>query len=218
MTTIRTLGVIDAGVQKLAMSETVTAAGISQVQAVMQTDTLLVTLFVSSAAADLVVTVYGFTDDDTNRKVPLFIFPTISSPTANLVLKRAAVTTARVLIEASYAGAASFEIYVRGIQAGLSDTKIIGAENLRMSQKDITTGAPQVLIASALSDRSGVLVKNWSATGNIYVGASSLEATVADGYPLGPKDAISIDIQAGVAIYAVAETSTVDVRLVEVGG
>lgn len=213
-----TIGVLEGGVEKRAMLINESAAGSKAVDAIIQSDTILATLWVSSVGASLTVTVYGVSDEDHLRKVPLFTFPTISAPTTNLVLKRAAVSTARIFIEAVYTGAADFEVRVRAVNGGISDTKIIGAASLTMSQKNINSGAPQILIPSALTDRAGLLVKNWNSSGNIFIGATAAEATLANGYPLAPKDAVSMDVQAGVTIYAVADVPAVDTRIVEVGG
>lgn len=214
----QTLGVLDSGVEKRAMLISDSAAGSAETDAIIQTDTVLATLFVDSVAGNLNVNVWAVTDDDHLRKILLFSFPTISAPTTNLVLKRAAISTARIFIEAIYDDAASFEVRIRAISGGISDTKIIGAASLTMSQLNITSGAPQILIPSSLTDRAGLLVKNWNGSGNLFLGATALEATLAGGYPLAPRDAISMDVQAGVTIYAVADVAAVDTRIVQVGG
>lgn len=206
------------GVQERLFIEAPTAAGTLTKEISVQSDTVMVTLFVDSTAGDLTVNVWGFTDDAYQRKILLFSFPTISSPTTNLVLKRAAITTARVLVEAVYTDTCSYEIYVRAIMAGLSETKILGAAGLTMSQKDVPTGAPTNIIPASLQDRAGVVVKNWSSSGTVYLGATTLEATISNGYPLGPKDAIAVDVSAGVSIYGVADAGVVDLRLSQSGG
>lgn len=212
------IGVLNAGVERQALAETASGAGSAAVTAVIQTDTVLATLFVGSTAGDLTVTLYAVTDDDNTRKVPLFSFPVVSAPTVNLILKRAAISTSKILIEAVYSDSVSYEVQVRAIQAGLSDTKILGAATLSMSQQDISSGTPQVVIPSDLQDRAGLLIKNWSNSGIVFLGASPTEASVAAGYPLGPKDAVAMDVQAGVTVYGVADAGTVDLRIAQSGG
>lgn len=208
------------GVQELVVAESRSAAGVTTREVVVQSDTILLTLWCSSIAvgSNLTVKAYSFTDDARLRKVELFSFPVLSAATTFLLQERAAITTARVLIEVTYTGAVEYEIYARAIGAGLSETKILGSTSLRMSQKDVGSGAPVVLLAASLQDRAGILVKNWSDTGTVYLGGTTGEATTAAGYPLAPKDALAVDLAAGQAVYAIASTGTVDVRIVEAGG
>lgn len=197
------------------MRESPTAAGSTEVAFSVESDTVLLTLYAGSVAGDLSVSVWTFTD--TGKEALLFNFPVVSAPTTNLILKRAAITLQRVLIRATYTDACDFEIYARAIQSGLVDTRIVGAANLRMSQVDITSGAAQLLLAASLTDRAGIVVKNWSGAGTVYLGATAAEATVAAGYPLGAKDALAVDLASGQAVWAVADAGTVDVRISEAG-
>jgi hypothetical protein len=74
-----------------------------------------------------------------------------------------------------------------------------------------------ILIPAALTDRTGIVIKNWSQTQTIYLGASPGEASIAAGYPLAPKDGLALDIAAGVTIYAVADIAGADIRIAESG-
>lgn len=122
----------------------------------------------------------------------------------------------RFRVEVTYTGIVDYEIYIRAIEgAGESSSRILGANSWQVSKASATTSAG-VLIAAALTDRSGVLIKNWSTTGTVYI-AETLAKATTDAYPLGPKDAIAMDIAAGSEVYAIAD-STVDVRIVESGG
>lgn len=209
-------GNIEAGSQVRLISESTSAAGVTQKECSVQSDTVLVTLWAESITGSLTVTVYAFTDEDYQRKVALFTFPSLTAPTSFLLQKRASVTTAKVLVEATYTGACNYEIFLRAVQAGLVETRIVGASSLRMSQKDITTSVDTLLSAS-LTDRAGIVIKNWSAAGNLFIGGLTGEADISVGYPLGPKDALAIDLAAGQALYAVAESGTIDVRISESG-
>lgn len=212
----RTFGNIEPGSQIRIISESTNAAGVTQNECSVQSDTVLVTLWAESLTGTLTVTVYGFTDDDYQRKVALFTFPVINAATTFLLQKRASVTTSRVLVEATYTGACNYEIYLRAVQAGLVDTRIVGANSLRMTQKDIGTSV-DTLLAASLTDRAGIVIKAWSGSGNLYLGATAGEATIGNGYPLGPKDALAIDLSAGQALYAVSDSGTIDVRISESG-
>lgn len=209
---------LEVGVQERLIAEAPSAAGTTAKEISVQSDTVLVTLWVQSVAADLTVNVWAFTDDARTRKVLLFSFPVISAPSVNLLLRRASITTSRVFVEAVYTGACDYEIHIRAVEAGLSDSRILGANGLRMSQVDVTSAVPVLLVPVSLVDRAGIVFKNWSSSGTIYVGASTLQATTALGYPLGPKDAVAMDVAAGVTIYGRADAGTVDVRVAEAGG
>lgn len=210
---------LNLGDQQLVVSESTTAAGVTRREVVLQSDTILLTLWVNSiTSGTLTVKCYSFIGDDFSRKVELFSFPVISAATTILLQDRAPVTTQKVVVEATYTGAVDYEIHARAIQAGLVDTRIVGASTLRMSQATIASGSPTLLIAASLTDRGGVVIKNWSSSGNVYIGATSGEASVASGWPLGPKDALAVDLAAGVSIYAIAETTNIDVRISEAGG
>lgn len=209
-------GNIEPGSQIRLISETTSAAGVTEKECSVQSDTVLVTLWAEALTGSLDVTVYSFTDDEHSRKVALFSFPSLSSPTTFLLQKRASVTTSRVLVVVTYSGAANYEIYLRAVQAGLVDTRIVGANSLRMSQKDITPAVDTILAAS-LTDRAGIVIKNWSGAATVFLGGSAAQATTSNGYPLGPKDALAIDLAAGQALYAASDAGTADIRISESG-
>lgn len=205
-----------AGVQDRYISETTTGAGTTPSEGSVLTDSLLATLWVDSVTSGtLSVSVYTLTD--TGKEVLLFSFPTISAPTTNLLLKKSGVTMQRFRIVATYTGVCQYEVYIRAMEgAGESNSKILGNDNWRVSQEDVTT-TPGVLIASSLTDRNGVLVKNWSGSSTVFIGESLAKADASVGYPLAPKDAIAMDIAAGAEVYAVADVGTADIRIVESG-
>ena len=93
-----------------------------------------------------------------------------------------------------------------------------GAEEAKASQQDVTTGSPQVLIASSLTDRGGMVIKNYTRGTVLYIGFTPAETTLSSGYPIGELESLGLDVASGVTVYAVADTGTVDVRLLESGG
>lgn len=175
-------------------------------------DTLLISLFAVSVSGTLDVSVETFTDD--NKSVEIIQFPQLNSATSNLLLRRAAVSMQNVRITATYSAAAEFEIRARGLATGETSVRILGANTGRAAQIDIDTTS-QVLVPSALTDRTGIVIKNNNSSGILYLGYSASEATVADGYPVGPGESIGMDVSAGAEIYARASTGTIDVRLME---
>lgn len=211
-----TYGNVEPGSQIRILEETTPGAGTTSRECSVQSDTVLATLWVESIAGSLDVTIYAFTDDDHARRVAIASFPSITAPTTFLLQKRGSIATSRVQVEAVYTGIVNYEIYIRAIQAGLVDTRILGANTLRMSQKDVTAVVSTLLPAS-LTDRAGIVVKNWSAAGTAFLGGVAGEATQAAGFPLGPKDALAVDLAAGQAVWAISDGGTIDIRISEAG-
>lgn len=205
------------GTQDRFISETTAGAGSTIKEGSIQSDSLLATLWVDSVSSgNLTVSVYTLTD--VGKEVLLFSFPVVSAGTVNLLLKKAAISLQRFKIQATYTGVCQYEVYIRAVVgAGESSARILGNSNWRVSQVTVGT-SPTILIASALTDRNGVVVKNWSATQTIYIGESASSADPLTGYPLAPRDGLALDIAAGAEVYAISDASGADVRIAESGG
>lgn len=208
--------IIHAGTQDRVISESPSSAGTTSREGSVQTDSLMATLWVDSVTSGtLDVSVYTLTD--AGKEVLLFSFPTITSPTGNLLLKKAGVTMQRFRVVATYTGSCSYEVYVRAIEGiGESSVRQLGAANLSTSSATVTT-VPGILIASSLSDRNGLTVRNFAGGGILYVSESSSKLT-ADAWPVSPGEVWSLDVAAGVTIYAVSSSGSIDVRIAESGG
>jgi hypothetical protein len=182
----------------------------------IDSDSLLVSLWVNSVTAGaLTVTVTTLTDE--GKETQIISFPAVSAPTAELLLKKSAVSLQRFKVTATYTGGCDYEIYVRAIAgSGESSAKILGSDNWQVSQLTLGT-TPQVLISSSLNDRNGVLIKNWSAAANVFIGESLAKADPLIGYPLAAKDALALDIAAGAEVYGVSDIAGADLRIVESG-
>lgn len=203
------------GTQERVLNEVTVGAGQVEYQGSIQSDSLLATLYVSSiSSGTLTVSVYTLTD--TGKEVLLFSFPVISAPTIDLLLKKSGISMQRFRVQATYTGVCVFEVYIRAVEgAGESSSHILGSGSLTTSSAVITT-SPSALIPFSLTDRNGLVIKHWGGTGNLFV-SESLAKLPADAYPLGPKDAIAMDIAAGVTLYAVSDSGAIDVRIAESG-
>lgn len=191
-------------------------AGSQTVQASIESDSVLVSLYADVVSGTLDVTVYTLTEE--GKETDIITFPTLSAPTGELVIKKAAVTMSRIKVVATYTGDSTFEVRARGIGIGETSVKVAGAEEAKASQKDIVTGSPQILIASSLTDRGGMVIKNYTGGTVLYVGFSPGETTLSAGYPIGSFESLGLDVASGVTVYALADTGTIDVRLLESGG
>ena len=208
------MDLLHPGVQLRLLSESPVTSGTKSASLNIQSDAVLVTLFASSVSGTLDVQVYASTGDG---EALLFEFPQLSAATTNLLLRRSSITTASVRVVAVYSAACTYSITVRAVSAGSSDTRILGASDMEVSQVTVGTST-MLLIPSALTDRSGLLIKNWSNTQTVYIGETAAKAVVGVGYPLGPKDAVAMDVSAGVEVYIVSDAPAADIRIIQAGG
>lgn len=212
------VGNLQQGSELQALNITSVDAGQWNADFSIQSDALLVTLIATSVSSSLDVSVVGIDQESGLESEDIIAFPQITGPASNLIIRRSGTAPASLRLKVvTGVGGATFRVKVRAVNAGTSDTKILGAGGMEVDQQTVDT-TPIVLIATALTDRAGILVKNWSGTQTIYIAETMAKANSAIGYPLGPKDAISMDVDAGVTIWAVSDAVGADVRLVEAGG
>lgn len=205
---------IHPGTQERILQETTVGAGTTSKEGSIQSDSLVATLWVDSVTSGN-LTVSVFTLTDTGKEIELFSFPVLTVGSINLLLKKAGVSLQRFRVQAIYTGVCQYEVYIRAVEgAGESSVRILGSSSFRVEQVNLTT-TPVALIPASLEDRQGVIIKNWSLTTNMYIAESMVKATSLVGYPVAPRDNVTVDVQAGVAIWAVSESGTVDVRIGE---
>jgi hypothetical protein len=213
---VKTAGPLTQGKEIQVMKESPTSAGTQSIMFSVDAETVLVSLAVVTTAGDLDVKVYTQGGDD-GQELNIISFPTISAPTTTLVLKKAAQTLQRVRVEATYTGSCSFVIRVRGISGGTADVRILGASNASATAT-VITATPGAIVPASLTDRKGVVIKNNNTSGILYLGFSMAEAAIATGYPVGPQEALALDVDSGVEVYGVSDSSPIDIRLLEAGG
>ena len=207
--------ILKSGIQELIIKEAPTVGGVITRDVSIQSDAALFLLWVNSTAGDITVEVFGITDQ--GKEVSLLIFPKVNAPTSELVQKRTGTSPTRLLVKVTHTNACDIELSVRAVSTGTSDTKILGGASLKMSKKTVNSN-PTLLVASSLVDRAAIAIKNWSSAGTIYVGETTAKANQNSGWPIGPKDALGLDIQAGVELYASAVDGPCDIRIIESGG
>lgn len=207
---------LETGTQERLIHEVTTVAGVTSREGSVQSDSILVTVFVNSiTSGSLSVSVNTLTDN--GKELNIITFPSVSAPSTELLLKKSAVTMQRFVVNVTYTGVCDYEVYVRAISgAGEASVKIVGASNLNTSSISINT-TPQVLIPSALTDRNGLTLKNWIGGGVLYVADSIPKLSTTDCWPVSLGEVWSLDVAAGTEIYAVASAGTIDVRIAESG-
>lgn len=207
---------IETGTQVQLVSETTSGAGTTSRDGSIKSDSLVATLFVNSISpgASLDVSVYTLTD--TGKQVLLFSFPTVSGSTTSLLLKKAGISLQRFLVVTTYSGIVSYEIYIRAVgTAGESSTSILGSNSFTTDGISIGT-SPTILIPDSLTDRNGLVIKNWKGGGNLFVSEDQTKLT-SRAYPMAQGDAVAMDVGAGVTIYAVSDSGVIDVRIAQSG-
>lgn len=211
--TSRPRGPLQAGQTRIVLDLEETDAGTKTEKFVIEADSILVSLFASTVDAELDVVVSTYTES--GKEVDIITFPQLTASTTNLVIRKAAATMSNIIVRATYTGAATFEVRARGIGTGEASVRILAANEAKASQTDVGTSA-QLLVGAALNDRAGLVVKNNNETAGqkLYLGFTLAEATAATGYPLGPLEALGIDVAAGQEVYAIG-TTTIDVRILE---
>lgn len=207
---------LKTGLQEVVLLASPVAAGVTTKDISVQSDAALFLLWVTSITGTLTIEVYGILDND-NKEVLLLTFPVVSSVTTEIVQKRTGTVPTRLKVKATYTGACSFEVSARAVSTGSSDTRILGGSSLKVSKKTVNS-VPSLLVPASLVDRTAIAIKNWSSTGTVYIGETVAKANQNNGWPIGPKDALGLDIQAGVELYAIAVDGPCDIRIIESGG
>lgn len=207
--------ILKQGLQEVLLKESPTSSGAAVRDFSIQSDAVLIVVWVASTVGRINITVSSILDDGTKESV-LLTFPEIKSPTTTLLQKRSAAATTRLRLNVTYTDGCDYEISARAISTGSGDTRIIGASTLQMLQKNVST-PHVVLIPVSSKDRSAIAIKNNSTTGTIYIGETVAKANIAKGWPIGPKDALGLDVQAGVELYAISDGPVCDIRIIESG-
>jgi hypothetical protein len=180
----------------------------------LDADTVLLSLFVESITGGS-LDVEAFAVADEGKEISIIQFPTVSGPTGNLLLRKAAIALSRIRVVVTSSGPAIFDLRARGLSAGESTVKIVGASDLITSVAAVTT-TPSSILPVTLTDRLGVVLRNW--IGNtVYIAETAAKATPLLGYPLGAGESLGLDIQAGQEVWAATASGSSDIRIMEAG-
>lgn len=197
-----------------ALSESPTIAGTSEAILTLDCDAVLVSVYVSvvSGTFDLEVV----TETEPGKEKVVTTFPSIAAPTAELVIRKAATVLGNLRIRATYTGACTYEVRVKGIGQGETTVKLVGANGWSTGQVTIGT-TPVLLIPASVNDRQGVVIKNWSVTTDVFVAESAAACSVSTCWPLAPRDVLALDVNAGAEVWARTSSGTSDVRISQAG-
>lgn len=110
---------LEVGGQDRIIQETTVGPGTTIREFSIQSDTVLVSLFVNSVTSgSLDVVVYTLTDE--GKEKDIITFPTVAAPSAELTLKKAELCLSRVKIVVTYTGICDYEIYGRAVNSSSS--------------------------------------------------------------------------------------------------
>jgi len=204
------------GLQELLIKEAPTSAGTTVKDFSIQSDAALFLLWVNAVSDNITIDVYSILDDG-NKENLILSFPKITTPSTEITQKRTGTVGTRLRVKVTYEGACDYELSARAVATGSSDTRILGGSTLKVSRKTVNN-VVGLLVPASLVDRAAIAIKNWSTSGTIYIAEVQSKANQNNGWPIGPKDALGLDIQAGVELYAIAVGGPCDVRIIESGG
>lgn len=208
--------ILKQGLQEILLKEAPTSSGTTVKDFSIQSDAALFLLWVNSVADNITIDVYSILDDG-SKETLILSFPKTTAPSTEIAQKRTGTVSTRLRVKVTYTGACDYELSVRAVATGSSDTRILGGSSLKVSKKTVNS-VVGLLVPASLVDRAAIAIKNWSTSGTIYVAETNSKANQNNGWPIGPKDALGLDIQAGVELYASAVDGPCDVRIIESGG
>jgi hypothetical protein len=182
-------------------------------------ESVLVSLFAEDVQDTLSVEVFTLTEE--GKEALVISFPTLSAPTTNLLMQKAAIGMQRfkVVVTTGSGGPATFEIRAKGISSGTVSVRIEGALGWTTSKTTVAS-TNTVVVPAALTDRSGMALRNcnFQTTDILFVAESTAKLDAGQGYPILPGEALQIDVKAGSEIYGKSSGSDIDTRIIQVGG
>lgn len=217
------LGLMD---QCVVLTECPTSASTIDKSLAVESSGVLLSLFVQELTGTLDVNVYTFTRAGEEKLIDTF--PQITAPTTELLLRKQVEVHDHIRVEVITTGPAKYDIRAKGVEASLASVSIVGADAAD-NYGILMDTTPRLLIPVSLDGQSNISVVNANAAGGatLYVGfKSSITATnaatigVSDpnaATPVPPGGSIGLSVTAGLSVYGVASSGTVDVRIIQLG-
>ena len=182
----------------------------------VQSDGVLLSLFVQELTGTLDVNIYTLTRAGEEKLIDSF--PQITAPTTELLLRKQIEVHDQIRVEVITSDAAKYDIRAKGVSAGVSSVTIQGASDWEVSNSTIPN-VPTLIIPSDLDDRNGLLLRNANFAGTEILRVAESEAKLLAGIYASvlPGESIQPDLRAGSEIWG--ESSGVDIRveIVEIG-
>jgi hypothetical protein len=187
-------------------------SGVKQYSSITQADTILVSVYVRSITTSVKIDVYTVSQDGSKK---IINFPLLTAPTSELVIEQAAATLSNLRLDIDHVGDCDLDVVFRGVTGGTTSNSIVFGAASATAYNIVATSTPAVLVPSAITDRQGLILKNYGSGDTLFVGFTISEASTASGWPMSQGETIAIDLQAGQAIYAVSSGANINVRVME---
>lgn len=189
-------------------------AGVREEEFTIEGETVLLSIEVDSVASgDVMLEAFTKGDRD-STPTSIVSFPTISGPTGQILMRKAAVSLSRVVVRLTTTGVSTLKVWVRPISLGETTVRIQGATGFTVTRSSVTV--PAALVSAGLSDRYSLCLKNIG-PGVLYIAETLAKATSLAGYPIGVGESLAFDLAAGVGLYA-SSSGTSEVALAEGAG
>jgi hypothetical protein len=213
----RIAGMLHPGNEKLILDATYGSATDYAVDFDIQSDTVLLSLYVPEVTDTVQVTAYTVGDgQDPVQLLEIIKFPEITAPLSGLLLRKAALALDTIRVRVVTTGAAKVQVRAKAIATGEATVQVRG-QTVATNESTSASTTAGILIAAELEDRAGLIIKNNNLSGILYIGFDNTLST-ANGYPLAPGESLGMAIAAGQDIYGLASAGTIDVRILQAGG
>jgi hypothetical protein len=218
---------INKGDVCLVLNECPTAASTKDQCITVQSDGVLLSLFVQETAGTVDVNVYTLTK--TGHEKLIDTFPQISAPTTELLLRKEVEVHNQIRVEVITSDSAKYDIRAKGVEAGISSVRIEGANDAD-GYGILVDSTARLLIPVALVDQNDISIINNNPVGGqtLWVGfKATITATstatigVKDpnaATPIPPGSSLGLNVTAGLTVYGITTTATCDVRIIQLGG
>lgn len=141
--------IIHPGTSARLVNTSASAAGVTTKDFVVQSDSVLVSVWVSSITGSLTVELLDVLDED-KESVALSLPPFVAPSTA-VFSQQSGTVTSNVRIKATYTGACDFQVYVRAV-GPVSSGSISGSVSITGGTIDTITN-PVTVIPDSIVDR-----------------------------------------------------------------
>lgn len=195
--------------------ESPTQAGTISRRFAIRSDSVLVSAWVGATSGTVDISVTTQHGDDT-QSATVITFPTVTSPTSEIVLRKAAAVMQYITVTVTYSDACQFVVKARGIGTGEASVKLLGPNTAKNYFSTLTT-TPSLIIPVALDDRSGIALHNTDSVKTIYMGFTIADTNAASGWEIGPGEKLGLDVASGVAVYGMVAAGTAKIKVLEAG-
>lgn len=203
--------IINRGKTSSIFNGTLTGSGTHVVNFTLDADEVLLAVLIRATSGDIDITADTY-QLDTNVTQTVITFDTISTPSVDLAIQRSSDALANMRLIINHTDDCDLQVAAKGVGVTVPNN-IVVPNAARASQLTVGTSAQLISIAP-LQGVKGAVLKNNNTEGILYLGYSLAEATVGNGFPLGPGESLSIVADNTPTLYGIG-TQPIDLRAIE---